>query len=261
MFPQRKISKERERQLLEELMKPYTKNEQQKQGTVIAPSFIKNPEDYIGIPQFNTVISKRESLHNYDFDNTIDEIKKLNPRFFMPPIPYFMTHFFNVREAVKGSLTLNNGLGSPLTQEEANKLWQYFTSKNRDQFGTMDKDKLCWTWLNAKFIKGTGFNNLDIETFNAPTSQKQPLEQCLLQNTYVSLNLNDFNSQKMPKPTIQTHSQYTEGENIHFYHPVENRVARFSAGSGGAVLFCYGGPGGSNPALGVFFCAEGTARP
>src|SRR3990167_4270267 len=138
----------------------------------------------------------------------------------LKPVPFMNLAFSHVQHNLSLSIVPNWSL--------------YFTSKNRDQFGTMDKDKLCWTWLNAKFIKGTGFNNLDIETFNAPTSQKQPLEQCLLQNTYVSLNLNDFNSQKMPKPTIQTHSQYTEGENIHFYHPVENRVAWFDAGSLGA---------------------------
>jgi hypothetical protein len=261
LFPTSEIPPERKRKLFEELSKPYQELQPQEEGIVIAPSFISNPKDYIGIPQYNVVIAKREEIHKKNFNTTLDKIKHKNVKFFMPPIPYFMQHFFNVREAAHNpEKPLYDGERNPLPQEEAQNLWKYFTSKNREQFGDTPKEKICWTWLNAKFTKGTGFNGLDIETFNVPNyPQRQLLEQCLWQDTYVSIDPDEFNKQGLPKQTIATQDNYKEGENIRFWYPRPNHVARFDTGSNWADLDSYRDPDGEGPALGVFLCAEGVA--
>lgn len=48
--------------------------------------------------------------------------------------------------------------------------------------------------------------------------------------------------------------EYKQGKNIYYWYPRKNSVARFYAGSGRALLYCYGNSSGSDPTLGVFTC-------
>ena len=231
------------------------------EGIILAPSFIKDSENYIGIPQYKTLIARRESLHGFDFTNTLEQIKAKDSRFFMPPIAYFMRHFFNVQEATQGKRVLYDGRGNPLPKNETDNLWQYFTSTNRDQFGRENEDKLFWSWLNARFVSGNGFNKLDMQTFNVPNYPAlQPLEQCLWRDTYAVIDSGKFNKQGIPMQDIQTQDNYLEGNNIRFGCPRENYVAWVRADSGWAFLYCFGGPSFRDDALGVFVCAEGATR-
>ena len=116
-------------------------------------------------------------------------------------------------------------------------------------------------WQNARFIAGSGFNDLDLETVigidssgNLKTT-KQPLEPCLGKSCYAKLNIN---SQGFLTEKSQD-TDYNQEENIYFWPPVNGRVARFVAGSGGAGLSCGGGPQFTDVSLGVRASAEGAS--
>ena len=116
----------------------------------------------------------------------------------------------------------------------------------------------AWTWLNARFVKGSGFNNLDLEKIvgieqnGDLKTKKEPLMLCLDDNIYAELK---FNAQGFP-----THKagdqKYEQGKNMWFYQPTKDAVARFNAYSGRANFGCYGIPQSSDASLGVFLCAE-----
>jgi hypothetical protein len=118
-------------------------------------------------------------------------------------------------------------------------------------------------WQNARFVQGSGFNNLNLETVvdvasngNLKTNSAA-LQPCLGNNTYAKLktNLQGF----LTEPT--QHSEYKQGENIYFWAPIKDRVARFDAGSGRAGLDCCRAPAAVDSSLGVRGCAsaEGAA--
>lgn len=233
-------------------------------GVVLAPSYIKDPENYIGVPQIGAIISKRERHKNLKWEPTLKAIHEeggsLGGKLSMPDIPDFMTHFFNVKEAALGRGTLYDGRGKPLKKDEAVSQWNYFSSTDRSPFN----GQMCWTWLNAKFVKGKGALKLNLQTdyhFDASGNlvfSQTPLEACLEEDALVDLD-KPFNKQYLATSAQKSANiNYAQGHNLYFWYPRKNAVARFAASSGGAGLGCNGSPSLADPALGVFVCAEGA---
>jgi hypothetical protein len=116
-------------------------------------------------------------------------------------------------------------------------------------------------WQNIRFVPGTGFKNLDLETVvvdsNGDLSTiKEPLKVCLETSGYTQLKIN---SQGLLIEESKD-TEYKQGENIYFYTPVGSFVARFVAVSDRAGLYCSRNPASTNPSLGVRASAPAGAR-
>lgn len=218
-----------------------------------------NPSDYIQIPGTNVVIAKYQSLNKSNWE---ESHFKLNENGLYMPTPNLMTrHLVNVINAAKGKSTLYDAQGNPILRDEVQELYQYLT---KDGHGGG-----VWTWLDAKFVKvpsgAPGQLELCLETdYRTITKgrkkelqgKQSSLQSYKEEDCFVGL---DFNSQGMPIK-ISPNQKYEQGDNIYFYHPRANCVARFWAGSDRADLSCVGGPAVSFARLGVLACAEGTQK-
>jgi len=218
-----------------------------------------NPREYIqvGIDGLNgtpAVISAYEltGSNNMNYEDTHGFL--LEKGLYMPTPKIFMTHFRNVRDAKMGSTTLNYADGTKVPDSDVENLYKHLTTNYGNVFGRSDVG--VWTWLNAKFDKK------NIETVMGINSKKElvikstPLESCLDEDCYVTF---DFNPQGLPK-SKSSNQNYSQGNNIYFWHPRQGQVAGFGAGAGGAGLGCYRLPSGSNTGLGVFATAEGRSQ-
>ena len=118
------------------------------------------------------------------------------------------------------------------------------------------------TWLNAKFVEGNGFNNMNLETITGIKNRKlestnERLLECLNDSNYFDLK---FNSQGLADKGSESAKQaYSKGQNMYFSKPVLNYVTRFVADYGRAYISCDGDPTDASSGLGVYACAEGTA--
>ena len=225
---------------------------------------IKNPQDYIQVPEViglhggNVIISKFEipDANNKNYEETHKFI--LQKGLYVPTPNIFMPHFANVCKAKKGETQLLDGNGKIIQNSELEDIYQHLTTNHISAYETSRLG--AWTWLNARFIEGSGFNNLDLETIISIKSdgsfetKKTPLANCLGSDGYAKIK---FNTQGFSNENSE--NKYIQGENIYFWKPVKDRVARFYAVSGRASLDCGGGPTGSNDSLGVFTCAEGAS--
>ena len=158
----------------------------------------------------------------------------------MPSVEQFMRHYRNVNDARTGNVPLYNASGDIVSERDLD-----IESKSLN-YG-------CWTMLNAHFLKGSGFNGLDLAMLVAfedgkPVYQRKPLEECVFEDCYVELD--SLNEQGLPtrKSGVQ---ELRRGENFYFWHPIKNCVARFRASSGRVGLFCGTDPTNSDSVLGV----------
>ncbi len=213
-----------------------------------------NPSDYIRIPDTSIVIAKRQpqEYNNKKWDEAHFALGENG--LFMPTPSLFMKYFLGVLAAKQGSANLYDASGSQIAQSELDDLYTHLTKHKNG----------AWTWLDAKFVKGNGAFDLDIETDHRVigsgnkkklASRRKPLEASINEDCYVDL---DFNAQGMPKRKSDT-QDYAQGNNIYHWFPRENAVARFNANSGRAYLDCNRNPQYSFTALGVLACAEGAA--
>ncbi|MEK6933290.1 MAG: hypothetical protein AABW75_00250 [Nanoarchaeota archaeon] len=182
----------------------------------------------------------------------------LNQSLYVPTPLIFTTHFVNVVEAKNGRKQLLYADASSVSDSEVDEMYKHLTTNYKDTFGGNSSG--AWTWLNARFVQGSGDNNMDLETIiginsdGAFITNKKPLECKILEDCFINL---DFNGQGFPKAKSSAQS-YSQGENIKFYFPRLNAAAGFFAFSGRAGLGCWN-PLFSDSSLGVFACAEGTA--
>ena len=240
---------------LEESKKKETARAKPEQST--QPLEVKaniNLSDYIKVPNTNVLIS-REIIHKgLNWENT--HYALADNGLFIPSPGLFMPYFLNVRAAAHGKVILYDGNNNPIPRNEAEELWNYLSSTNRTRGD-------CWTWLDAMFKQGSGYNSLDIETDHRVAVKNgkkslqgkvNPLEICIDEDCFVDL---DFNKQGFPIRK-SSNQKYVQEENIQYWYPKNGRVARFMADSGGAFLSCLVGPSLSYSSLGVFACAEGT---
>jgi len=117
-------------------------------------------------------------------------------------------------------------------------------------------------WQNARFVEGSGFNNLNLETVidvdlnGIRKTNSVALQPCSGNNIYAKLKTNSQGFLTEPSP----YGEYKQGENIYFWAPVKNAVAWFGADSDWAILDCGRGPPYASSSLGVRGCtsAEGA---
>ena len=225
-----------------------------------------NPREYIqvgmnGLNGTPVVISAYE-LQGSNNKNYEDAHKfVLKQGLYVPTPKIFMIHFRKVINAAKGNGTLRYADGSFVTNSEIEEMYKHLTTNYKDIFGKGYPG--AWTWLNGRFVEGTGCLSLDLETITGLNqddtlrTDTEPLENCLNKDIFVEPI---FNRQGFPK-SIHNSQTYLAGENIKFWYPRKGSVARFYAGSDGAYLDCYWYPTNTNPSLGVFGCAEGAGSP
>ncbi|MDD5192576.1 MAG: hypothetical protein PHH54_01570 [Candidatus Nanoarchaeia archaeon] len=179
---------------------------------------------------------------------------------YIPTPKIFMAHLVNVVNAAKGNNKLSYSDGTPVSKTEAKEIYKHLTINYKDIFGKNNPG--AWTWLNAKFVKGNGFNNLALETITGIDNKgnlirtNADLENCLPEDCFADL---DFNSQGLAVKK-STNQDYSRGDNIKFWYPRNGAVAGFDAYSGRASLDCDRYPGYRGASLGVFVCAEGTQK-
>ena len=212
----------------------------------------------VGIHGKPVIISKFEiqEANNLNYNGAHEFALKQG--LYVPTPSIFMPHFNNVISTYKNKQPLLDGEGNPIPREEHEDIYKHLTTNHKVVYAGGREG--AWTWLNARFVEGTGFNNLDLETITDLLSDgnfqtiKSPLQITLNEDTYAELS---FNPQGLPisKSKVQ---KYKQGDNFYFWKPVLNRVARFYAGSGRARLNCSRDPSIRNASLGVFGCAEGT---
>ena len=200
-----------------------------------------------------------ENFNNMNYDNT--HVKLFENGLYMPTPGIFMPHFKNVVEAFHETKKLFYADGSEVPREEISDMYNHLTKDFKDIYGQGQPG--VWTWLNAKFVKGKGARDLELEAVigKSETSKKprlettkEELENCLFEDVFIDFA---FNSQGLASSESKYHEQeYKQGENIRFWYPREGAVAGFIASSGRAGLSCVRYPSNSGHALGVFGCAE-----
>ena len=197
------------------------------------------------IPGTEIPITERPIFTGYKWEGS--HFKLSENGLYMPSIKLFTTYFLGVRDAYRGKLQLKRPTGEELTQEQTQELWNYLSANS-------------WLYLDASFLESK--NGLELETDHRIKNGKliaqktEPLEKYVMENSFVDL---EFNKQGMP--TKKSKSQrYKPEENIYFYKPIKDSVARFDVDSGGAVLFCGGDPDGHNASLGVLGCGVATQK-
>ncbi len=236
-------------QQLEELLNPASSSPQNQTANTllnITPNI--NRADYIQVPQSRILIAKAETHKGKTWHETHYALQETG--LYMPAVCEGITHWLNVREAaLTNNRILYDGNNAPIRKEEAVDLWNYMSSGHRGG---------CWSWFDAFFTDENTLHqyhlmNKDAAGKKTLESQSKPALQCpIKENCYVEL---DFNSQGMPlkKSSMQ---QYQQGQNLYFYFPRSNAVARLSAGAGLVSLDCCRVPRSSDASLGVF----GVAR-
>jgi hypothetical protein len=178
--------------------------------------------DLIYVPETDLYFTK-EKLHlGLDWNQTHKELSKQGLR--MPLIPEFESFI----DYLKNSKNL-----------EHLKIYNEITEKRSPWRG-------CH--LDAYFEQRK--DGLYILTHNKSKAEK--LETCLMEDCYVKL---EFNSQGLPIQKSQN-QEYVQGKNIHFWFPRDRCVARFSAESGWAYIYCIGGSSGGDPSLGVYAVSQ-----
>jgi len=219
------------------------------------------PSDYIQIPQTNIIISKFEiqGLNNLNYEQTHKKILKQGLH--MPTPKTFMSHFSNILDAYNNNKPIYDASGNTISDTELKEIYKHLTTSHIAAYGKRTSQG-AWTWLNAKFISGTGFNNLNLETItgldadNNLITSSLPLEPCLWDDCYSDL---EFNSQGLALKRARN-QEYNQGQNIYFWKPTPNYVAGFYAYSDWAVLYCDGLSSYRSVSLGVFACAEGAKK-
>ena len=221
----------------------------------------------LGIPGIHggpAIISpfELEGYKNMQYEPT--HLQLLENGIYMPNPRILMTHFNNIISAHKDKRKLIYADGSEVSQDVVEDLFKHFTINHKNSYG--DDNIGSWTWLNAKFIQGTGQNNLDLETvIGLPSGKKkklevrtEPLVDCLMEDAYIDIS---FNNQGLAERGSKSSKQeYNQGRTIYFWNPRKDFVARFGTDSDRACLNCYGIPQLSSASLGVFGCAEGAHK-
>lgn len=211
-----------------------------KQKTII------NPQEYLQIPNSNYVIAKLEPDWTKEFDYENSHKQVLQKGLEIPTPSLFISHLLNVIRAYQGKNKLYDGNSQEVSKQELEDIYKHLTTKHINGG--------AWSWLNSRFVQGAGFNNLDLEKVTGIDSngnlltQKNPLEECLMENCYADIN---FNSQGLATKKFKTQS-YKHGENLYFWYPREGCVARFRAYSDRSDLLCVRYPSSLNASLGVF---------
>ena len=217
---------------------------------------LKNPREYIQVPEHNMVIALQETHNGKNMYDTLEALASegLN----MPSIAQFTRHFLNVQEASQSKRTLLYADGTPVSDDVAKDLWNYMSSTDRSRWN----GKPSWTWLNALFKNKDKkwYIETDLEVKTDADGNKilqgrsEPLDACLMKDGWASLK---FNNQGLATEASSLNG-YKQEDNLYFWHPKNNCVAWFNASSGWVDFSCGEEPRDSNGRLGVL--AAGDAQ-
>ncbi len=115
----------------------------------------------VGINGINgkpTLISPFE-LENYGGLNYEDtHVKLLENGLYMPTPKIFMTYFNGVMASFNGKGKLFHADGSEVRKELVQDMYLHLTKNHKNVYGRNNVG--AWTWLNAKFVSGTGSNDI-----------------------------------------------------------------------------------------------------
>ena len=213
-----------------------------------------DPSKYVIHPSANLLVPVVQSYGGFDYETTMKKV--YSDGYKVMTIKEFIDYFTGIKDASEGKLNLSYADGTQLNYTEALELWNFLSSTTRTRGN-------CWTWLNGMFKKeGIIKKHFVLETVTGIDGNgdlivhPEKSEDCLNGDCYVKL---EFNSQGLPVRK-SNNQNYSQGENLYFYHPRENWVAGFYADSDRSSLSCNGSPSGSVAALGVFACAEGASQ-
>ena len=191
-------------------------------------STIRNPNEFLQIPGTNYIIIEYEPDRTKGFDYETSHERVLQNGWEIPQTSLFIPHFLNVVLAYHNKSKLYDSLGNEVTGERLKDLYKHLT-------GDYIVTKFS-SWLNGKLVPGTGFNGFDLETVTGLDSngnlltKKTPLEECLMEDCYINLNPNNFNSQGFPIPKAKSkYVNYNRGKNIYYFYPKKDCVAGFGS--------------------------------
>ena len=202
-----------------------------------------------------------DGYNNMNYDNTHKKILESGLPIYMPTPRIFTAHFKNILSAKAGDRKLLYANSAEVEDDLVDEMYKHVTRNHKDVYNSGNAG--TWTWLNARFVQGTGFNGLNLETITGLKTGKNfevesiPLEECLWEDCWSDIS---FNSQGLVTSGSKSATQKkVHGKTMYFWYPRNNAVARFDAYSVRACLNCYGDPSYTDSGLGVFACAEGTA--
>ena len=161
----------------------------------------------------------------------------------------FMTMFQGVVDSYKNNTRLFDADKNSLKRSVIIDLYKFLTS---------DYTGGSWCNLNALFRKDDNkckmLQAVRVDTSKGSESKDQLIYSVKTIQTSVTsdcfVDFSDLTSKGLPKARHSTQS-YLAGDNIYFYHPRNNAVARFYADPDFALLDCSRYPQGANAWLGV----------
>lgn len=206
-----------------------------------------NPQDYALIQEGNQAVCAMSMIQGYNGDNQENTIiSVLKDGLTTPTLAVFMQHYKNANDALKRKSVLYDASGDLI---EKDRLKKYVHTLNHDS----------WSWLNGGFVKGSGFNGLDLRIIagldkeGCPVFKKFPLEDTLAKDCFVELG--SLNSQGFPteKASVQ---ECRSGKISYFWAPKEGATIRFYSDFSVIYLVCNGNPLSEDPELGAFTCVD-----
>ena len=204
-----------------------------------------DPSKYVIHPSANLLVPVVQSYGGFNYETTMKKVYADGYK--VMTMKEFIDYFTGIKDASEGKLNLSYADGTQLNNNETKELWDFLSSTTRTRGN-------CWTWLNGMFKKeGIIKKHFVLETVTGIDGNgdlvvnREKLEGCLNEACYVKL---EFNSQGLPVKK-SNNQNYSQGENLYYYHPTENCVARFLVDSDWSFLGCDRNPSDSSAALGV----------
>ncbi|MDP4012262.1 MAG: hypothetical protein Q8R00_01510 [Candidatus Nanoarchaeia archaeon] len=197
--------------------------EPQPKPKIIIPEGL-DKEDYIYLPSRNLYIAKQKTHFNKNWYQSHESLHKEDAR--MLTIPEFLDFL----EALKNGNDEFKNIYNEITEKRdpwrAEHLDAYFTNNNGLKIS-----------YNHRIING-----------KLVPQNTESLDSCVMEECYADLS--SLNKQGLPakKSRLQ---KYKQGDNVYFWHPIDEAVAGFDAGSDWVGLFCGWNPRGSGSDLGV----------
>jgi len=192
----------------------------------IETSNVPNLNDYIYVPPIKLYVAKERTLYGKNWYGAHEELHKQGLQ--MLTIPEFIEFIKYLKNGYQNREEARQILDEILTAREP---WRA-------------------EWLDAYFkvINGELHINYNHRTINGELKpgKSELLEDCLMENKLPDIDLRywlkNATSQGLPSENIP------QG-NLWYNYPGDRRIARFSANSGGASLFCLGCSEGSDSSL------------
>ena len=210
----------------------------EEESQIILPTNIVS-SDYIQIPGKDYIIAIGETDFNLDYENANRTV--LTKGLAVPTIRQFMDFHNYLIDCYKNNKPIFDSAGNNLPDKIKKDLYKQLTSH-------------CWTWLNGKFNISEKKKEIEIitglDSNKNLLTRKEQLNNFLNEDCYV--NFNDFYKNGIPNINSKYANQnFVKGENIYYWSPIDERVARFYADSDGAGLGCGRNPSYVDSFLGV----------